>query len=583
MHFNRITNKKRNVNLKRILYFTFSILLILFGVISAYQMRWISDDAFISLRYAKNFADGKGLVFNEGEFVEGYTNFLWTVLMIPFHLGDTIDPVNATYFFGILSFIGTCVYLILFGKKISNGEFSFPFSLSCFVLLHHNRVFATGGLETSLHGFLFLAASYHLLLNKEITYYNLLPGVFFSALSCLNRPDGALFHALVGLYITVIFLPKIKFKPARADFLKPSLGILLTLYLSPAFFYIWKLEYYGNLLPNTFYAKSGGSVYLSQGLLYLTSFLKMYYVLIPVAGFALWTFFKTLQNQFFQRKNVAKNFDWILLIWFPILYAGYYTWIGGDFMFSRFYLPILPLLFVWTEREILRLQRISPQWKRISNVLLFAIPILILLRFDIYKGSPLPIVHDIADENKIYKRESTERVRNQILPWRKHFESSKVRVAFAGAESILIYYLNPVLAIETEAGLTDPVIARTQSKEHGRIGHGKSTPLQYLKDRNVHLLLYSEGLPPKKEYDEFLTGDFSAPWRILIYSPAVMKELLKVSSFRAVNFETYLDTYKYEYKKLSLPSRKEKFSEFESYYFRTREDKTREEWFLKNL
>lgn len=31
-------------------------------------MRWISDDAFISLRYAKNFADGKGLVFNEGEF-----------------------------------------------------------------------------------------------------------------------------------------------------------------------------------------------------------------------------------------------------------------------------------------------------------------------------------------------------------------------------------------------------------------------------------------------------------------------------------------------------------------------------------
>ncbi|EMO73712.1 hypothetical protein LEP1GSC127_0037 [Leptospira kirschneri str. 200801925] len=70
-----ITYKKRNTVLKRILYFATSILLILFGVITSYKMRWISDDAFISLRYAKNFAEGKGLVFNEGEFVEGYTNF----------------------------------------------------------------------------------------------------------------------------------------------------------------------------------------------------------------------------------------------------------------------------------------------------------------------------------------------------------------------------------------------------------------------------------------------------------------------------------------------------------------------------
>ncbi|MBE8345803.1 hypothetical protein IQA88_19270, partial [Leptospira interrogans serovar Pomona] len=114
--------------MKRIFYFIFMILLILFGIISAYRMRWISDDAFISLRYAKNFADGKGLVFNEGEFVEGYTNFLWTILFIPFHLSDHIDPVNASYFFGILSFLGTCIYLVLFRKEFSRTEF--PFALS---------------------------------------------------------------------------------------------------------------------------------------------------------------------------------------------------------------------------------------------------------------------------------------------------------------------------------------------------------------------------------------------------------------------------------------------------------------------
>src|SRR5207249_10253554 len=39
------------------------------------------DDAFISFRYAANLAGGRGLVFNEGERVEGYTDFLWVVLL----------------------------------------------------------------------------------------------------------------------------------------------------------------------------------------------------------------------------------------------------------------------------------------------------------------------------------------------------------------------------------------------------------------------------------------------------------------------------------------------------------------------
>src|SRR5690606_35986274 len=41
---------------------------------------WLSDDAFISFRYAQNLVDGHGLVYNQGERVEGYTNFLWTLL-----------------------------------------------------------------------------------------------------------------------------------------------------------------------------------------------------------------------------------------------------------------------------------------------------------------------------------------------------------------------------------------------------------------------------------------------------------------------------------------------------------------------
>ncbi|MFQ5945318.1 MAG: hypothetical protein ACE5NC_03625, partial [Anaerolineae bacterium] len=53
------------------------------------------DDAYISFRYARNWVEGEGLVFNPGERVEGYTNFLWTVALAPaIALGLPVGPVS---------------------------------------------------------------------------------------------------------------------------------------------------------------------------------------------------------------------------------------------------------------------------------------------------------------------------------------------------------------------------------------------------------------------------------------------------------------------------------------------------------
>ena len=46
-----------------------------------YSGPMLNDDAFISFRYAANLADGQGLVFNQGERVEGFTNFLWVLIL----------------------------------------------------------------------------------------------------------------------------------------------------------------------------------------------------------------------------------------------------------------------------------------------------------------------------------------------------------------------------------------------------------------------------------------------------------------------------------------------------------------------
>src|SRR5690606_33595760 len=69
--------------------------LYLIAALAAWAVRMVQDDAFISFRYSQNLANGHGLVFNPGEKVEGYTNFLWTWLFsIPERLGWDTPAVS---------------------------------------------------------------------------------------------------------------------------------------------------------------------------------------------------------------------------------------------------------------------------------------------------------------------------------------------------------------------------------------------------------------------------------------------------------------------------------------------------------
>ena len=57
-------------------------LLLVVGLVLTVQYAWLMDDAFVYFRYADNllFAQ-RGLVYNAGEFVEGYSSPLWMVLL----------------------------------------------------------------------------------------------------------------------------------------------------------------------------------------------------------------------------------------------------------------------------------------------------------------------------------------------------------------------------------------------------------------------------------------------------------------------------------------------------------------------
>jgi hypothetical protein len=61
--------------------------------------QWGFDDAFTSYRYAENLVQGHGLVFNPGERVEGYSNFLYVLIMAA---GLCVIPREGIWVFSLI-------------------------------------------------------------------------------------------------------------------------------------------------------------------------------------------------------------------------------------------------------------------------------------------------------------------------------------------------------------------------------------------------------------------------------------------------------------------------------------------------
>ena len=84
----RCTLKRMHATRSRTIVFLLPCLVLATCFVSIERLwPYTMDDAFISLRYARHLATGEGLAFNAGEPLEGYTNFLWTVMLAIPHLG----------------------------------------------------------------------------------------------------------------------------------------------------------------------------------------------------------------------------------------------------------------------------------------------------------------------------------------------------------------------------------------------------------------------------------------------------------------------------------------------------------------
>ena len=73
---------------------------------------FLCDDAFISFRYTRNLLEGHGLVFNPGEYVEGYTNFLWILELAAIWGIFGLPPEHAAPWLSVAYTVGTVAAML---------------------------------------------------------------------------------------------------------------------------------------------------------------------------------------------------------------------------------------------------------------------------------------------------------------------------------------------------------------------------------------------------------------------------------------------------------------------------------------
>ena len=157
------------------------------------------DDSYITFRYARNLVSGNGFVFNPGEYVQGTTTPLYTLLMAGLALpaGGAAAPfpvlalaVNA------LADAATCLLLWQIGRRL--GACSAWAGLAAglvWAVAPYSVTFAIGGLETSLYVFLLTAMmAAYVWIPRQRTLTTLC-----AALALLTRPDAILLVAPLAL------------------------------------------------------------------------------------------------------------------------------------------------------------------------------------------------------------------------------------------------------------------------------------------------------------------------------------------------------------------------------------------------
>lgn len=288
-----------------------------------------NDDAYISFRYSKNLVEGHGLVYNPGEErVEGYSNFLYTLLIAG---GIALGGVQWTYQYALwINLLAGVLLLILIGRSRYLGLTTKIGAIFLTGITPALAFWAASGLETVpvvmvQVGIVLLVEE---ICRRGVQKKTVIMLGALCAVSIFLRADGFLIPLLAVLYLAVN---------------RQKVGIGIGAATAVAMFgqFGWRLWYYGDLMPNTYYAKVSGTLAERLGsaqhvmsiIFWQTGIFVALIVLATGAGWHLW-----------------KKGGWAQKIpfrfWFFGAWLGYWIYVGGDIYHERFLVVLFPLAWI---------------------------------------------------------------------------------------------------------------------------------------------------------------------------------------------------------------------------------------------
>jgi arabinofuranosyltransferase len=293
----------------------------------------VAEDAFITFRYARNLANGYGAVFNPGERVEGYSNFLWMITLAVVHLLFGMDIPLAARVLGVVIVLGTIGLTFWLGLTVTGGRRDAALVAALLVAVSGSlAAYGPSGMETSLFALLTVGVVL-CTLRQDWAWTGVLV-----ALSMMTRPEGILFLLPVAGWIIVC-------DRRTGDRLRHSAAAGLAFGAIVAPWTLWRWLYYGALVPNVLLAKRGMDLdyQLGLGIAYARDFVVANAPLVVVFGVAVaWG----VLNRFRTHVVMCTAADGLLGA-LVLLFVTFVIGVGGDWMPAwRFLAPIVPVVSV---------------------------------------------------------------------------------------------------------------------------------------------------------------------------------------------------------------------------------------------